>query len=145
MPAWFRANGYHVAGAGKLFHHTAGFNPPDQWNEYLPLIFDSDRALLFRDLTNLQLPLKTEWVRAWLELGRIPHWNPFHVSGFPFLADLNYGPLYPLNLLLIPFAESLARGIFWIPGEHKAFQKIATGTRTWDPFRRDGKATVEIL
>ena len=34
MPMFFRENGYHVAGAGKIFHHTAGFNPPDQWDEF---------------------------------------------------------------------------------------------------------------
>ncbi len=36
----FRIAGYTVAGAGKVFHHTAGFNPPDHWDEYFPLQFD---------------------------------------------------------------------------------------------------------
>ena len=40
LPMHFKANGYHVAGGGKLFHHTAGFNPPDQWDEYFPQVFD---------------------------------------------------------------------------------------------------------
>lgn len=40
MPAHFMAHGYHVAGAGKVFHHTAGFNPPDQWHEYFSQVFD---------------------------------------------------------------------------------------------------------
>lgn len=46
LPMHMRANGYHVAGAGKVFHHTPGFNPPDQWQEYSPLVFDDpwDRA-----------------------------------------------------------------------------------------------------
>ncbi|MCP4641741.1 MAG: sulfatase [bacterium] len=30
----FRHNGYTTLGAGKLHHHTAGFNPPRQWDEY---------------------------------------------------------------------------------------------------------------
>ena len=29
LPQHFKANGYHVAGAGKVFHHTSGNNPPD--------------------------------------------------------------------------------------------------------------------
>lgn len=29
-----------MVGGGKVFHHTAGFNPPDLWDEYLPLRFD---------------------------------------------------------------------------------------------------------
>jgi len=40
MPEFFRRNGYYAAGAGKIFHHTEGFNPPDQWNEFLQQEFD---------------------------------------------------------------------------------------------------------
>ena len=40
LPEAFREAGYTVAGAGKVFHHTAGFNPPDLWDEYFPLQFD---------------------------------------------------------------------------------------------------------
>lgn len=40
LPMHMRENGYHVAGVGKVFHHTPGFNPPDQWDEYSPLVFD---------------------------------------------------------------------------------------------------------
>ncbi len=46
LPEAFRRAGYHVAGGGKIFHHTAGFNPPDLWDEYFDLRFDDpwDRA-----------------------------------------------------------------------------------------------------
>jgi arylsulfatase A-like enzyme len=40
MPMYFKAHGYHVAGAGKVFHHTAGNNPPDQWDEFQLQVFD---------------------------------------------------------------------------------------------------------
>lgn len=40
LPQYFMRNGYHVAGAGKVFHHTAGFNPPDQWHEFQLQEFD---------------------------------------------------------------------------------------------------------
>src|SRR5205085_12516680 len=40
LPEHFKSHGYHAAGAGKLFHHTAGFNPPEQWHEYLAVEFD---------------------------------------------------------------------------------------------------------
>lgn len=40
LPEWFRKHGYHVAGAGKIFHHVAGFNPPDQWDEFQLQEFD---------------------------------------------------------------------------------------------------------
>ena len=34
LPKYFKQQGYHVVGAGKSFHHTAGNNPPDQWHDY---------------------------------------------------------------------------------------------------------------
>ncbi len=40
MPEYFRGHGYLTAGGGKVFHHTTGFNPPDQWDEYFDLRFD---------------------------------------------------------------------------------------------------------
>lgn len=40
LPMHFKRNGYYVAGAGKVFHHTSGFNPPDQWNEFKLQVFD---------------------------------------------------------------------------------------------------------
>ncbi len=40
IPQYFRQNGYHAAGAGKVFHHVAGFNPPDQWDEFQLQVFD---------------------------------------------------------------------------------------------------------
>lgn len=40
LPMHFRQHGYHVAGAGKVFHHTAGNNPPSQWDEFQLQAFD---------------------------------------------------------------------------------------------------------
>jgi len=42
LPHYFKNNGYYVAGGGKVHHHTDGFNPPDQWDEYSPLVRDQD-------------------------------------------------------------------------------------------------------
>ncbi len=39
LPMRFRAAGYRTVGAGKVFHHTDGFNPPEQWDEYFDLVF----------------------------------------------------------------------------------------------------------
>jgi arylsulfatase A-like enzyme len=41
LPRHFKSNGYHVAGGGKIYHHTPkGFNPKDQWHEYFDLVED---------------------------------------------------------------------------------------------------------
>ncbi len=40
LPMLFKENGYLVNGAGKIFHHTAGFNPPDQWDHFQDQVFD---------------------------------------------------------------------------------------------------------
>ncbi len=42
LPMHFRSHGYRVTGAGKIHHHTAGFNPPEQWDAYEPLLFRED-------------------------------------------------------------------------------------------------------
>ena len=73
MPQHFRNNGYHVAGAGKIFHHTAGNNPPSQWDDYLRLTFRNDPW--FRGV-KLNYP--------WSKSGPNP-------SGFPFSGVVGLG------------------------------------------------------
>jgi arylsulfatase A-like enzyme len=40
MPQYFKNKGYFTAGAGKVFHHTPGNNPPCSWDEYQEQVFD---------------------------------------------------------------------------------------------------------
>jgi arylsulfatase A-like enzyme len=40
LPMFLRDNGYTAAGAGKIFHHTSGMNPPDQWDDFQLQVFD---------------------------------------------------------------------------------------------------------
>jgi arylsulfatase A-like enzyme len=42
IPTHFRSHGYRVVGAGKIFHHTAGNNPPNQWDDFFRLTFRND-------------------------------------------------------------------------------------------------------
>lgn len=42
LPHYFKNHGYTSAGGGKVHHHTDGFNPPDQWDEYFDLVQDQD-------------------------------------------------------------------------------------------------------
>ena len=42
LPMYFRNQGYTAVGAGKIFHHTAGFNPPDQWDDFQRIVFNDD-------------------------------------------------------------------------------------------------------
>ena len=42
IPAHFHNHGYRVAGAGKIFHHTAGNHPPNQWDDFQRLVFNDD-------------------------------------------------------------------------------------------------------
>ncbi|MEM1227939.1 MAG: sulfatase [Planctomycetota bacterium] len=42
IPMRFRQEGYHVVGAGKIFHHTAGNHPPNQWDDFQRLTFRAD-------------------------------------------------------------------------------------------------------
>ena len=76
MPVDFRNHGYHVVGAGKIFHHTAGNNPPNQWDDFLPLRFSNDPW--FRS-SKLNYP--------WSVSGPNPDGFPF--SGLPELGHEN--------------------------------------------------------
>ena len=59
IPSHFKANGYHVAGGGKVFHHMPGFNRRNDWHEYFDQVFDGDyQARLARgeDVKNFTWP-----------------------------------------------------------------------------------------
>jgi len=51
LPYLFKQNGYTTFAAGKVYHHTPGFNPPYQWDEHYDLEFkdeyDKDGNLIF--------------------------------------------------------------------------------------------------
>ncbi len=81
MPMFFRRNGYHVAGAGKIFHHTAGFNPPDQWDEFRVQHFDDP---WYR---------RPEWY-PWTERMPNPPGHPFNgMAGDDFAGEFDWGAL----------------------------------------------------
>lgn len=42
IPIHFRENGYHTIGAGKIYHHTAGNNPPNQWHDFRRCLFNDN-------------------------------------------------------------------------------------------------------
>ncbi|NUQ65474.1 MAG: sulfatase [Pirellulales bacterium] len=86
LPAYFRRQNYTVVGAGKTFHHTAGFNPPNQWDAYHPLLFRNDPW--FRR-NRLNYP--------WSESGESP-------PGFPFSKVSGLGVEHDWGAL--PIAES---------------------------------------
>lgn len=79
LPMYFRKHGYHVAGAGKVFHHVAGFNPPDQWDEFQLQEFDDP---WYR---------RDEWY-PWNKKVPAPKGHPF--NGLPkFQGEFDWGVL----------------------------------------------------
>lgn len=72
LPIHFRRHGYTAIGAGKIYHHTAGNNPPSQWDDYHRLVFN-DNA----------------WIRAGSPL--YPYTKPKpRPQTFPFCGIKNY-------------------------------------------------------
>ncbi|HUW91589.1 MAG TPA: sulfatase [Bacteroidales bacterium] len=87
MPQYFRNNGYYTAGAGKVFHHTPGNNPPCSWDDFQAQVFD-DPWVTF------------EWSpeKYWLNYGyrdpktEYPAWKP--LSGIKELGpEMDWGPI----------------------------------------------------
>lgn len=66
IPGHFKSQGYTTAGAGKIFHHTNGNNPPQNWDDFQALAF-RDNAFAYDNLEQYGLTEKTE----------IPHDFPF--------------------------------------------------------------------
>jgi arylsulfatase A-like enzyme len=59
IPQHFKANGYYVAGGGKVLHHTPGFNRLSDWHEYFDQVFDShyqDQLARGLDVKNFSWP-----------------------------------------------------------------------------------------
>ena len=59
IPGHFKSQGYTTAGAGKIFHHTSGNNPPQNWDDFQPLAF-LDNAFAYENLEQYGLTEKTE-------------------------------------------------------------------------------------
>ena len=79
LPAYFRQHGYHVAGAGKVFHHVAGFNSPADWDEFELQVFDDP---WYR---------RPEWY-PWNKRTPAPPGHPFNgLPGFP--GEFDWGVL----------------------------------------------------
>ncbi len=66
-------------------------------NFFSPLIF-GDSALFHRDLTSLAYPTK-HFLAQYLNQGQLPLWNPTAFHGFPYMAAMYLGVLYPPNLI----------------------------------------------
>jgi arylsulfatase A-like enzyme len=77
LPQYFKQHGYHVAGGGKIHHHTPGFNPPDQWHEYFDLIED-------KNLIKGYLEKRGDSKRFLTDMPRHPRgsldWGPINVT-----------------------------------------------------------------
>ncbi len=59
IPQHFKANGYHVLGGGKVYHHMPGFNRLSDWHSYFHQQFDGHyQARLHRglDVKNFRYP-----------------------------------------------------------------------------------------
>ena len=59
LPSHFKANGYHVAGGGKVNHHTPGHNRRSDWHVYFDQVFDSHyqaQQAAGRDVSNFAWP-----------------------------------------------------------------------------------------
>ncbi|MBE0675579.1 MAG: sulfatase-like hydrolase/transferase, partial [Bacteroidales bacterium] len=86
MPQYFKNNGYYSAGAGKVFHHTPGNNPPCSWDEFQEQVFDD--PWYFQDWS----PEK-----YWLEFGyrdpkvAMPDWKP--LNGIPKIGNNDWGAI----------------------------------------------------
>ena len=87
LPEAFRAAGYTVAGGGKIFHHTAGFNPPDLWDEFFEMPFDDPWDRGSSAYPQIDAPPRPPWHPL---AGLQPFRHELDWGALP-IADENYG------------------------------------------------------
>ncbi|MDG5815728.1 YfhO family protein [Chitinispirillales bacterium ANBcel5] len=64
----------------------------------------SGSGFLWNDYIQQNFPYRL-FASTALREGVFPFWNPYVFSGMPFFADIQTAVLYPLNLILVPFAS----------------------------------------
>jgi arylsulfatase A-like enzyme len=132
MQSHFKANGYYVAGAGKIFHQGAAYNVPELWDQYL----DFDRSYQWVpesgpvsdiDRSKHKLYVTMDWGAVeetdpvmhdqrtvkWTveQLGRA-HDRPFFITAgiilphIPWYAPQRFFDLYPLESVQLPIAPA---------------------------------------
>ncbi|MFV0592217.1 MAG: sulfatase [Draconibacterium sp.] len=87
MPQYFKNNGYYTAGAGKVFRHTPGNNPPCSWNEFQDQVFDDPWN--FADW-NAERYFITYGYRG--EITPYPEWKPLN-GIYPIRSELDWGAI----------------------------------------------------
>jgi arylsulfatase A-like enzyme len=86
IPGYFKAQGYRTVGAGKIHHHTTGFNPPDQWHDYQEIDWEDpwDRPIrsnypFVRDIPRPQgHPFSGVAIRHEFDWGSLPEELAYH-------------------------------------------------------------------
>ena len=91
IPQHFKANGYYVAGGGKVYHHPPGFNRRSDWNEYFNQVFDGH--------------YQTQWAKG--EKPKNFTWpEGFPLNQLPRVKALTPPPLNPSEFDWGPFDKS---------------------------------------
>ena len=65
------------------------------------------RVLIAADTLEQFWPYRDLWA-TYIREGTLPLWNPYLFSGMPFLGDLQFAALYPLNALFLVLPSSVA-------------------------------------
>ena len=87
---------------------------------FAPAIASPNKLLFGKDLDGEWFNYES-YIRSALSQGQLPLWNPYNMSGFPVLADVQAGLLYPPNVLLrvLPINMFFAVSFilhFWLAG-----------------------------
>jgi len=87
LAQYFKDNGYYTAGAGKVFHHTPGNNPPCSWNEFQDQVFDDPWNFAEWSAERYFL---TYGYRG--EITPYPDWKPLN-GIYPIRSELDWGAI----------------------------------------------------
>jgi arylsulfatase A-like enzyme len=141
LPMFLRAHGYTAAGAGKIFHHTSGMNPPDQWDDFQLQVFDDP---WYR---------REEWY-PWNKKIPAPAGHPFNGLkefpgefdwGVPPAAESEYGDMRAVEYGERFLSRAHAQPFFLAIGLWHPHIPMYSPQRFFDLYPRDGVRLPQVL
>ena len=150
MPQYFKNNGYYTAGAGKVFHHTPGNNPPCNWDDFQDQVFDD--PWVFADWSPEKYFLNYGYrgpitpAPEWKPLNGIKELGaPMDWGAIPGLADELYGDLRIVDYAEKFFQKNYEKPFFLALGTYRPHIPWHVPQKFYDMYPLDEIVLPEIL
>ena len=141
MPQYFRNNGYYSAGAGKVYHHTPGNNPPCSWDEFQDQVFDDPWYFQDWDVGKywVDFGYRAPKVKKpdWKPLNGIPNLGNNDWGAIPGKEEKDYGDVQVVNYARDFLARDHEKPFFMVLGTYRPHVPLHVPQRYFDMYPLD--------